>query len=180
MIHFALLIVLMIALAVVLLIAADFTDSNWLMLPGTILMFAAGFWGLTLPDLCTTSELIKITEIKTYRLAPLLINENNTSVIVDDKYVITDGEYVLFSYFTENDISTNVVADADYVDFNDTDGEMSMTIKNGKLITRQECSWILFSEETEDCSIYELRVPEDAILHKTSDGKYTQIEEILD
>ena len=124
----------------------------------------------------TTNEKVKITEVKSYRLAPLSIDEKSSLAVADDKYVMIDGGRVLFAYFAEDGVSISMNVEADHVGFYNVDNTMQVTIKVGKLVTRCKYFQIFFMEFTEDCTTYELQVPEDAILHKTSNGKYTQLE----
>ena len=168
-------------LFIVMTILGAVVNEEWLKFLGLILLCMVIIFGIIGAVFHTTIQTTRIVETETYQLAPLLAGSDGKPTIVDGKYVIVNDERVQFSYFTEDGVSTGVSIDADYVDFNDADeNTMDVTVKIGKLATREEYYSIFFMEFADDCTLYELRVPEDAILYKPNDGKYAQLEEVVD
>ena len=176
--NFGLFMILAVVLTGILTAVGTTTERDLLAGIGALSLFAVCILGFV--GLCTRTEVqtMKIVETKTYQLAPVLINENGTPTIADDKYAIADNGRISFSYFAEDGIPIDVNVDSDLVAFGDSDDATSVIIKIGTLTDRREYFSIFFGEKKKDYAIYELHIPEDAILYKAYDGEHTQWKEV--
>ncbi|MBR3052215.1 hypothetical protein IKG60_01160 [Candidatus Saccharibacteria bacterium] len=107
-------------------------------------------------------------------LAPLNNEVNGFNGAVD-KYVVRGETQTSFIPLLEDGTREVTDVDNDYVSFDCKDGTPSVLIRKCSMTTKHHYSFVFCTKDVTQYTSYVLQVPEDAILHELSDGKYASL-----